>query len=761
MGACLVLALVSVLAGSVQQAGAVSTSVVISQVYGGGGNVGAPWANDYVELFNRSSGVVDLTGWSIQYTSATGTGSFGANTGQLTPLSGMLAPHQYALVEEASGGANGVALPSPRITDATPINMSATGGKVALVNTTTSLGCNGGSTPCTEAGRATVVDLIGYDGANFFEGVGPAPSLSNTTAAFRAVGGCADTDNNAADFGAAPPNPRTSLSPENLCSPGPTGTGGATPAAVPVGGAVTLHVTVTPATDPSSTGLAVTVDLREIGGSFAQPFFDDGTNGDPTPNDHVFTLSVASVSASPGPGISVKKLRATISDAEGRFGTTSIFLGVTAPTDPAPAVATRSPANGATDVPLNGNVTIGFSEPVNVIGEWFSISCTSSGAHTAAVTGGPQSFTLDPETDFVGAETCTVTVLAANVTDQDATDPPDTLAANDVWSFTTAAPVVRIHDIQGAGHISPYRGQAVAGVEGIVTWERSSSFYMQDPTPDADEATSEGILVFGSGVGALVNVGDRVRVGGGVVEFRPGGSGGLANLTTTEITSPALSVSVLSSGNPLPAPTVLGAGGRIAPSEVIEDDAAGNVEDSGTFDPAQDGVDFYESVEGMRVQVDNAVAVGPTNGFGEIPVVGDNSAHAGIDSVRGGVVIRQGDFNPERIQLDDTFLPTPVVNVGDGFTTPVIGVMDYSFGNFKLDVTTPLTRVDNGLQREVTRAPIDQEIVVGTYNVENLDPGDGAAFAGHADLIVNHLRSPDLLARRTTRSPMHRRPGTR
>ncbi|MGH3021580.1 MAG: endonuclease/exonuclease/phosphatase family protein, partial [Gaiellaceae bacterium] len=75
-----------------------------------------------------------------------------------------------------------------------------------------------------------------------------------------------------------------------------------------------------------------------------------------------------------------------------------------------------------------------------------------------------------------------------------------------------------------------------------------------------------------------------------------------------------------------------------------------------------------------------------------------------------------------------------------------VGVMDYSFGNFKLYVTEPLTRVDGGLLREVTRLPTDHEIVVGTYNVENLDPGDGAAFARHADLIVNHLRSPDLIA---------------
>jgi predicted extracellular nuclease len=304
--------------------------------------------------------------------------------------------------------------------------------------------------------------------------------------------------------------------------------------------------------------------------------------------------------------------------------------------------------------------------------------------------------------------------------------------------------VNEIHDLQGAAHLSPFNGQDVSGVEGIVTVERSSSFWMQDPTPDSDEATSEGILVFGSGVGALVDVGDHVRVSGRVLEFRPGGET-TDNLATTEITTPGLSVAVLSSGNPLPAPTVVGATGRVPPSSVIEDDASGSVETSGVFDPATDGIDFYESLEGMRVQVNQAVAVGPRNNFGEIPVVGDQSALAGLDSVRGGILVRPNDFNPERIILDDTLLATPVVNVRDSFTTPVVGVMDYSFGNFKLNITAPLTRVDGGLQREVTRAPRDQELVVGTYNVENLDPGDAGAFARHAGLIVGNLRSPDLL----------------
>jgi predicted extracellular nuclease len=310
-------------------------------------------------------------------------------------------------------------------------------------------------------------------------------------------------------------------------------------------------------------------------------------------------------------------------------------------------------------------------------------------------------------------------------------------AGNDCPSVTAAA----IHEIQGATHISPLAGENVV-TEGIVTAFRSTGFWLQDPNPDADEATSEGLFVF-TGSAPSVLLGEDVTVTGTVAEFRPGGSAS-TNLTTTELTSPT--VEVASTGNPLPPLTLIGVGGRTPPTEVIEDDASGSVETSGVFDPAQDGIDFYESLESMRVQVNNPVAVGPRNPFGEIPVVGDNSAQAGIDTVRGGVVIRPEDFNPERIFLDDTLVPTPVVDVADGFTTPAVGVMDYSFGNFKLNVTDPLTPVDGGLQREVTRAPRSQEIVVGTYNVENLDPGDGPAFARHADLIVNNLRSPDLIA---------------
>ena len=199
---------------------AVSANVVISQIYGGGGNGSAPYQSDFIELYNRGAASQSLGGWSLQYASATGTGLFGGTSTQLTPLPSIsLAPGQYLLVQEAFGtGCGGFPcgdpLPGADVTDATPIAMSASAGKVALVSQATGLGCNGSSTPCDAAQTARIVDLVGYgtgtSGANYFEGAGPAPTLSNTTAALRNGDGSVDTDSNADDFTAATPNPRGS-----------------------------------------------------------------------------------------------------------------------------------------------------------------------------------------------------------------------------------------------------------------------------------------------------------------------------------------------------------------------------------------------------------------------------------------------------------------------------------------------------------------------------------------------------------------------
>jgi uncharacterized protein len=423
--------------------------------------------------------------------------------------------------------------------------------------------------------------------------------------------------------------------------------------------------------------------------------------------------------------------------------------------DTAPSVADTDPDSGALDVPLSSDVRVTFSEPVTTSSAAFTIACSASGAHTFALTTTSTSATLNPDADFAQGETCTVKVDDAGVTDVDADDPPNTMAADHTFMFSTLAATRPIYEIQGAGHISPFNGQLVSAVPGVVVAKRSNSLYVQDAVGDGDPATSDAILVFRAGIGALFNVGDAVVVSGRVTEFRPGGSS-TANLSTTELENPV--VTYAGPGATI-TPTVVGQAGRVPPTEVIEDDATGDVESSGTFDPAADGIDFYESLEAMLLQVNDPVVVGPRNDFGEAWVLPDNGQGAFLRTDRGGIVVRKlgaalypndyvaGDFNPERIQIDDVLNATPAVNVGDTFTTPIVGVLDYDFGNFQLQHTSALTRVDNGLVREVTSEPKKHDLTVATFNVENLRPSDGPAkFAELAELIVGHLRAPAIVA---------------
>ena len=205
-----------------------SPGIVISQVYGGGGNTGAPFTHDFIELFNRGGVPVSLAGWSLQYGSAAGTVG---TAGLITELPSVtLQPGQYFLVQESAGSTTpaGVPLPTPDFVDPSPIAMAATAAKVALVNTTTPLGCGSATLICSPTALAMIIDLVGYGGASFFEGTGPAPLLSNTTAAFRDDFGCSDTDENAVDFASAippvspaTPGPRNTSSAPHPCSARP------------------------------------------------------------------------------------------------------------------------------------------------------------------------------------------------------------------------------------------------------------------------------------------------------------------------------------------------------------------------------------------------------------------------------------------------------------------------------------------------------------------------------------------------------------
>lgn len=201
----------------VERAQALSANVVISQIYGGGGNSGALFLNDYVELFNRSNQPVSLSGWSVQYASATGSGTFGSNP--VTVLSGTLQPGQYYLVRLYSSGGTGAPLPAADAVGTA--NLSGASGKVIVASTASGLSCNGGAVLCSADQLALIVDLVGYGSADFYEGGEAAPDLSATTAALRLGNGCVESDDNGADFVAGAPNPRNTASPLSVCIPEP------------------------------------------------------------------------------------------------------------------------------------------------------------------------------------------------------------------------------------------------------------------------------------------------------------------------------------------------------------------------------------------------------------------------------------------------------------------------------------------------------------------------------------------------------------
>jgi len=603
------------------QAAHAAGNVVISQVYGGGGNSGGVFSNDFIELFNRSAVPVSLAGWSVQYASAAGTGSFSANVTALPAVT--LQPGQYLLVQQAAGTGTGQpALPTPDTSGT--IAMSATGGKVVLVSSATGLVCNGSSTVCSAIQLAQIVDLLGYGTANFDETTA-APALTNSTAARRAAAGCTDTDNNGLDFTAGAPTPRNAATALNPCGVVNQGVSASCPASF----AVTLGVggaTAVSATDPDGTVASATIVSPTVAG--------------------ISLFNVVPGSTLTG------QLEVSSSVAAGNY-------------------------------------------PVQL---WFQ----------------------NADTTPVGAG-CTINVNVAS--------PP-------VGS-------TRIRDIQGRAHLSPLNGQSVSGVAGIVTAVRSNGFWFQDPAPDADVATSEGIFVFTSATPTAV-VGDSVLVAGTVAEFRPGGSGGLSNLTITQIVSPT--TTPISSGNALPPPVVLGAGGRPVPTQLIDDDSSFDVETSGSFDATTDGIDFLESLEGMRVQVTAPIATGPTSRFGELSVLVDGGAGAGLRTPRGGIIIRSSDFNPERLILDDTLAPVPRVDTGNSLST-VVAVVDYSFGNFKLFVSATPAVVDATLAPETSSVSgSSRRLTIASYNVENLDANDlPGRFTAIAGQVVERLRSPDIL----------------
>jgi hypothetical protein len=414
-----------------------------------------------------------------------------------------------------------------------------------------------------------------------------------------------------------------------------------------------------------------------------------------------------------------------VSVTEGNAGTTLLTFTVT-----------RSGNTGAFTIDFetqDGTATLADSDYVANSGQ---LSFTAGGVLSQQI-----SVTVNGDTTAEADQA--LTVLLSSLTNISGTtvlgDASGTgTILNDDIAFT------EIGTIQGAGHKAPSVGGAVSAfgnsgttrfnVEGVVTAITTNGFWIQDADGDGNTATSDGIFVFTSSAPAgTITVGETVQLlNVQVNEFRL--SSAPNNLTVTQLTASTGTLVELG-GSTVVTPVVLGTD-RIIPTGTIEDDGFTS------FDIATDAIDFWESLEGMLVTVPESIATEGTNRFRtrdpansanaegppteEIWVrIPSNTDPADI-TPNGGLIIGAGDFNPERIQIDDLTSPVafPDVNVGDT-VGPVTGVVGYDFGNYEVLTATAPTVTAGAIQKEVTAITRDaRQVTVGSYNVLNLDPED-------------------------------------
>ncbi len=441
--------------------------------------------------------------------------------------------------------------------------------------------------------------------------------------------------------------------------------------------------------------------------------------------------------------------------------------------DDAPTVASTNPANGASSVAASANVTITFSEPVNAPTSAFSISCSVSGTHAFALSGGPTTFTLNPTGDFFEDERCTVTVTATAVTDQDTNDPPDTMAVDHVFAFDTIA-TIPIGTVQGpisdttdgATHRSPYAppptnpanpcGTSAAGqtvtVQGLIyqrTLARTSAganqhgFFIQNTaeTRDADPTTSDGIFVFMGSFTSLIGgytptVGDEVVLSARVTEFN----------CLTQLTSASL-VRVVRSGVAVDV--------ELPPFEAFPPDYV------------DDANRYWERLEGMRGRAPvGSITVGRRQVFGPATTMdGEDAFIAPTHPVAlraneyarrtyrdphpmdnrpelwddgNGFRIILGSMGVKAAENDNTALIAPA-RTYDRLAVSPPGGLYFSFQKYIIHPERQITLTtgpDPYLNAPPTAPVRPQEYSIADYNVENLydyrdDPFDGCDFAGN------------------------------
>lgn len=308
-------------------------------------------------------------------------------------------------------------------------------------------------------------------------------------------------------------------------------------------------------------------------------------------------------------------------------------------------------------------------------------------------------------------------------------------------AFALGEEPLDVEDVQGASHTSPLEGRWVRGIEGVVTSpypEKEKGFWMEAATTDGDPATSRGILVVHDEEISTASPGEAVVVDGWVVEIRRA-----RDLGTT--TLQASSVRPVAGGlPPLPPPISVGPADLRVPGEVVDDDGLQ------LFEPRFDGLDFWESLEGMRVALTRAPVVGPTNRYGDISVDANGSPGADAASRAGGLLLRPGDLNPERLILDYAGIgEPPVADVGARFAADLVGVVGYRYSTYRLYVQSPLPElVASNRQPEATNlAPGDDRLTVATFNVLNLSArSSDRHFQSLARTLSASLKGPDVVA---------------
>ena len=304
------------------------------------------------------------------------------------------------------------------------------------------------------------------------------------------------------------------------------------------------------------------------------------------------------------------------------------------------------------------------------------------------------------------------------------------------FAYFIALTGIDIHDIQGSSHYSPYENQYVADVEGVVTYVAdANNVYIQSKTPDKNPSTSEGILVYKRNHG--LSSGDAVKVSGQVKEWVLEGYAEklTTDLPVTEINASAITVTA--TGQALPKPVEISPL-KGQPTKVIDNDQFKS------FDPWQDGIDYYESLEGMLVKVAKPKVIAPQD-YGELYVV---SKYTLVNTLAGGLRISEKDYNPERliIDIDDSSF---VTKTGDSFTGDITGVVSYGFSNYKIfsDRESLPDLKEGNLKQENTKfKEHSKKLTVASYNVENFSPKTGAEKTMKlAKAIAENLNQPDIV----------------